>query len=167
MAEPLGTNSDLIERTGEAAAVRARLGTIAALDLTRQIRAAERDGASPELAAAAAPELKRFLALPLLFPRPEAPFTPPITIDLLWHAFILDTRRYRDFCHEVYGGYLDHFPSEKREPEQEGKHRAFEYTLRCVQNAFGEVDQRVWKLYPLACDTCFGLSWKDFAGSQR
>ena len=55
--------------------------------------------------------LKRFLALPLLEPEGDHPICPAPPVDRLWHAFILDTRRYRRFCDELLDGYLDHFPS--------------------------------------------------------
>jgi hypothetical protein len=35
---------------------------------------------------------------------------PSRTVDVAWHAFILDTAAYRDFCEEAFGRFLDHFP---------------------------------------------------------
>jgi hypothetical protein len=31
--------------------------------------------------------------------------------DYLWHAHILHSRRYRRYCDKVFGGYLDHTPT--------------------------------------------------------
>jgi hypothetical protein len=30
--------------------------------------------------------------------------------DTVWHAHILSSRRYREYCEKVFGGYLDHIP---------------------------------------------------------
>jgi hypothetical protein len=35
---------------------------------------------------------------------------PSRAVDFVWHAFILDTAAYRDFCDHAYGRFLDHFP---------------------------------------------------------
>jgi hypothetical protein len=40
------------------------------------------------------------------------PLTPPRSplIDEVWHAHILCTKDYRQFCFDVFGEYLDHLP---------------------------------------------------------
>jgi hypothetical protein len=37
---------------------------------------------------------------------------PSRAVDFAWHAFILDTAAYRDFCDRAYGRFLDHFPED-------------------------------------------------------
>ena len=37
---------------------------------------------------------------------------PSRAVDYAWHAFILDTAAYRDFCQKAYGRFLDHFPED-------------------------------------------------------
>jgi hypothetical protein len=37
---------------------------------------------------------------------------PSRAVDYTWHAFILDTASYRDFCDRAYGRFLDHFPED-------------------------------------------------------
>jgi uncharacterized membrane protein YgcG len=37
---------------------------------------------------------------------------PSRAVDYAWHAFILDTAAYRDFCDKAYGRFLDHFPED-------------------------------------------------------
>ena len=51
-------------------------------------------------------ELKRYLLLRKLAGRPITMQSK--AVDEVWHRFILDTVRYRAFCDEVFGGYLDH-----------------------------------------------------------
>ncbi|CAH0442450.1 glycine-rich domain-containing protein [Ralstonia pseudosolanacearum] len=36
---------------------------------------------------------------------------PSRVADDLWHAFILYTREYRDFCRRAFGKFLHHLPS--------------------------------------------------------
>lgn len=44
---------------------------------------------------------------------PGRPLTMPSkAADALWHAFILDTRAYRDFCEHAFGDFLHHLPED-------------------------------------------------------
>lgn len=51
---------------------------------------------------------KRFLVLLYLYP--ETRFAPDHEIDDIWHAYILDTEKYREDCAQLFGRFLDHFP---------------------------------------------------------
>lgn len=51
-------------------------------------------------------ELKRYLFLRKVAGRPIT--MQSRAVDEVWHRFILDTPRYRAFCDEVFGSYLDH-----------------------------------------------------------
>ena len=53
-------------------------------------------------------ELKRWLALAAL--NPDAEYVMLGTLDELWHAFILFTRKYAQFCEEVVGHFVHHAP---------------------------------------------------------
>lgn len=55
-------------------------------------------------------ELKRYFLVRKIAGRPLT--MQSRRVDEVWHAFILDTRRYSDFCREVFGGYLHHRSSE-------------------------------------------------------
>lgn len=35
---------------------------------------------------------------------------PTIDIDEMWHAHILDTRKYQEDCEKVFGGFMHHYP---------------------------------------------------------
>ncbi|ANQ17349.1 hypothetical protein [Vibrio natriegens] len=55
-------------------------------------------------------ELKRFLSIKILRdPHPMGCFGP--LIGAAWHAFILDTQRYEQFCTNTYGRTIHHKPS--------------------------------------------------------
>lgn len=53
-------------------------------------------------------ELKRWLALAAL--NPDAEYVMLATLDEIWHAFILFTRKYAQFCDEVAGRFVHHAP---------------------------------------------------------
>lgn len=51
---------------------------------------------------------RNFLELCYLYP--EKQIVPTIEIDKVWHAHILDTRKYSDDCMMLFGKFLHHFP---------------------------------------------------------
>jgi hypothetical protein len=91
-------------------------------------------------------EFKRFLALPLLYPgRQEFPFVPSLPLDALWHAFILNTPRYRAFCDRVYGEYLNHVPAKSRkETKRTINQGPMQFTVASIESAFENVNRRYW-----------------------
>jgi hypothetical protein len=95
----------------------------------------------------AALELKRFLALPLLYPDDDATsYAPSLPLDSLWHAFILNTPRYREFCDSVYGKYLDHVPGKSRhETERRVFKGPMQFTVERILGAFDDVNKRFWR----------------------
>lgn len=38
---------------------------------------------------------------------------PSRIVDIMWHEFILDTRKYTAFCNKAFGGYFHHIPASK------------------------------------------------------
>ena len=57
----------------------------------------------------ALPELKKFFAVKVICePHPLVLFAPIIAA--AWHAFILDTQRYEEFCTAIYGKTIHHIP---------------------------------------------------------
>ena len=92
-------------------------------------------------------EFKRFLALPLIYPgENQLPFVPSLPLDSLWHAFILNTPRYREFCDRVYGRYLDHVPGRSRhQTEQRVFSGPMQFTVETVANTFEPVNKRFWR----------------------
>ncbi len=92
-------------------------------------------------------EFKRFLALPLLYPGPqEFSFVPSLRLDALWHAFILNTPRYREFCERVYGQYLDHVPAKSRKETERTINRGpMQFTVERISKTFDNVNKHYWK----------------------
>lgn len=52
---------------------------------------------------------KRFLVLRFL--HPGKPLVPTMMIDEVWHAHILDTRRYAEDCQNMFGRFMHHAPN--------------------------------------------------------
>lgn len=42
---------------------------------------------------------------------PDETVAPTPELDRYWHAFILDTKLYHDFCDRIFGAYLHHEPN--------------------------------------------------------
>jgi len=132
-----------------------KLEMIEQLDLSREKAAmlAEK-GCEPVHIELAERELKRFLALSLLFKSPEYPFAPSRPVDALWHQFILNTRKYRNFCDMVYGHYLDHKPESSRAKCQAlYAGEVFEGTRTCLRQAFGYLPEMMWA-DEVVCNSC-------------
>ncbi|MDO6670844.1 glycine-rich domain-containing protein [Cobetia amphilecti] len=53
-------------------------------------------------------EYRRFMSLKAFYP--AVSLVPSKEVDTLWHAHILDTRAYREDCHQVFGRFIDHYP---------------------------------------------------------
>ena len=82
-------------------------------------------------------EYRRFLTLKCLYP--AVSLVPSKQIDAIWHAHILDTRAYREDCHQVFGRFIDHYPYfgiYGQDDYQELKH-AFAHTVALYEKHFG------------------------------
>ncbi len=71
-------------------------------------RALGADASASGYGAIAASCYRDFLCLLDLYP--ELLLSPTPLLDAIWHAHILDTRRYRQDCHILFGQFLDHQP---------------------------------------------------------
>ena len=67
---------------------------------------------------------------------------PHPSMDEVWHAHILHTRRYFSDCQALFGGYLHHNPATVPEKKKEGERRslqdAYKNTRRQMILAFGD-----------------------------
>jgi hypothetical protein len=71
---------------------------------------------------------------------------PSVPVDVAWHAFILHTRAYTEFCEGAYGAYLHHDPTPPGTPIGPGG--VFEYlrTRVLMEERYGELDEELWPL---------------------
>jgi len=63
--------------------------------------------------------------------------SPPEAVDVAWHAFILHTRDYEDYCGKRYGHVIHHQPT--GEPDPHAYKRAYDRRVQA-----GPVDNSVW-----------------------
>lgn len=72
---------------------------------------------------------------------PEAVPTQPLqmlrSVDRIWHAMILNTAFYREFCNEFVGGFVDHNPLDVVR-DASGKRTYADHTLMLVERTYGE-----------------------------
>ena len=86
-------------------------------------------------------EYKRFLALVAKFP--DEAIVPNKEVDKFWHAHILDTMKYAEDCHNVFGYFLHHFPYFGMRDEEDAANlaNANERTLALYRQEFGTAKQ--------------------------
>ena len=72
---------------------------------------------------------------------------PSDAVDAAWHAFILHTRPYTEFCEEHHGGYVHHQVAAV-DARQDDPEPLFDYLLTRVLIAtrHGDLDDDVWPL---------------------
>lgn len=76
--------------------------------------------------------------------------TPSAPVDAAWHAFILHTRPYAEYCERAYGGFVHHSVTPPIDPGA-GPPQAsglFSYLLTRVlmRERYGELDEELWPL---------------------
>jgi hypothetical protein len=80
--------------------------------------------------------------LRLVASNPEELFSPSPSVDIGWHAFILYTRPYADFCERVAGRFIHHEPSDDKDFEPGG--RGVAGTMAALVDAGFTVDAPLW-----------------------
>lgn len=81
-------------------------------------------------------EVKRFLVAGEVTGQSLA---PSLHVDNMWHAWILFTHDYHDFC-GILGGYIHHRPI----PKGDGAQPPLEPTVAIMEAAFGTLSDRFW-----------------------
>lgn len=81
-------------------------------------------------------ETKRFLTAGKLLDQSLAPSLP---VDRMWHAWILFTADYHEFCGKL-GGYIHHRPL----PSGASQQPPIEPTAAVMEAAFGSLDEAHW-----------------------
>jgi len=86
-------------------------------------------------------QYRRFLALVAKFP--DEVIAPDTDVDKFWHAHILDTMKYAQDCHQVFGYFLHHFPYFGMRDADDAANlaSAAATTRRLYQQEFGEAPQ--------------------------
>jgi hypothetical protein len=81
-------------------------------------------------------------------------FAPSKRLDEMWHTFILFTPCYWRFC-EMLGGYIHHRPT------RELMYKSYANTIEAMEQIFGEVNQKWWKVKS-AADCSSSCSHDDY-----
>lgn len=77
--------------------------------------------------------LRDFFKIRLCAPKKPLLGMPSKIVDELWHAFILDTRAYQDFCNTAFGSFFHHIPASSMHPDmpqEEGLQIVWEHACR-------------------------------------
>lgn len=80
---------------------------------------------------------------------PEKQFSPSPAVDDAWHVFLLHTRLYAQFCHEVLGTFIHHDPCD--ESNEESYAGLGEQTVAFMREHNVPFDPGVWHLSRPRC----------------
>lgn len=82
-------------------------------------------------------EYKKFLIL--IYRYPEINIVPTKLMDAFWHFHILDTQKYYDDCHLIFGRLIHHFPyfGMRGKADELNLVRSFQKTKRLYKLNFG------------------------------
>lgn len=74
----------------------------------------------------------------------EAPLSPSEQVDWGWHAFLLRTQAYQEFCDRHAGRFLHHHPGVSDAAETGGPKLVRNRTLAAISAAGFAVDEALW-----------------------
>ena len=87
--------------------------------------------------------LKQYYALPVL--DPFNMHAVSFEVDDAWHAHMLCSKDYADFCSKVVGYFMHHEPLDRENPRAVAHVRVqYEYTIECMHKWFESVDEKFW-----------------------
>ncbi|MFI8927460.1 glycine-rich domain-containing protein [Streptomyces sp. NPDC053474] len=86
--------------------------------------------------------------------RSDKTLSPSPLVDDFWHAFLLHTKAYQDFCEQTFGRFVHHQPGFLDKSEHGGK-ALRERTVDVITLAGYELDMEFWPELNLAdCTQC-------------
>lgn len=114
-------------------------------------------GVAPEMAPRVVDQALAFLATAGRTSDSAGALTPSVTVDPGWHAFMLYSRPYREFCDRVAGRFIDHVPhDDPTAPPSQRKApgRGVASTMEAIAAAGFAVDQELWLTNTAKCGQC-------------
>ncbi|MGV9691093.1 glycine-rich domain-containing protein [Streptomyces sp. NPDC003444] len=88
-------------------------------------------------------QLAAFLAVAATTP---GKVTPSLRVDLFWHAFVLHTKPYADFCAALGGGFIHHVPDRGSGHDPAEGRAAMRRTADLIREAGYRADPEFWPL---------------------
>ncbi|QLE74485.1 hypothetical protein FGW37_25390 [Streptomyces rectiverticillatus] len=83
------------------------------------------------------------------------PLSPSPLVDDFWHAFVLRTKAYADFCHEAFGKFVHHQPGFLDRQEHGGGKGLRARTVEAIHAAGYLLDPEFWPELDIAdCSQC-------------
>ncbi|MCX5085665.1 hypothetical protein [Streptomyces sp. NBC_00401] len=79
--------------------------------------------------------------------------SPSPMVDLAWHAMILHTRDYADWCDEFAGHFVHHVPEDTAVDRSEAA-AARKRTVAAVAAQGFTVDEELWPAFAAKCNQC-------------
>ncbi|MEU8131953.1 glycine-rich domain-containing protein [Streptodolium elevatio] len=83
---------------------------------------------------------------------PVQRMTPSALIDVGWHAWVLHTRDYAEFC-ATLGRFVHHVPTDEARPATEGRAEVTR-TADLIKSAGYPVDAELWAVAGADCSQC-------------
>lgn len=85
----------------------------------------------------------------------DKPLSPSPLVDDFWHAFLLHTKAYREFCETAFGAFVHHQPGFLDRDEHGGGKALRARTVDAITLAGYEIDMEFWPELELAnCSQC-------------
>ena len=69
---------------------------------------------------------------------------PSALVDKFWHAFILHTEEYSDFCLRHLGYYMHHRPQDHSKTNVINDNIAAKKTIECLEKMFPNYNKQLW-----------------------
>ena len=92
--------------------------------------------------------------------RHGAPLSPSARVDIGWHAFILHTRDYAEFCDRIAGRFLHHVPAEGDTAADSDLFHQVNRTMQAIIEAGFAVSPGLW-LDDAKCTQCHNGCYND------
>jgi hypothetical protein len=127
--------------------------------MTLVCRRAEKDAAMPGgVVTDAEVEYRKYMTLPLFGGGTHAMFSAEV--DEIWHAHLLFSRNYMQFCQDVFGFFLHHEPTTEKRDEGNLRH-AWTRFADHYEALFGELSY-LWDAPPLGVHAAYDVPSRRF-----
>ncbi|MEU6314143.1 hypothetical protein [Streptomyces sp. NPDC047014] len=90
--------------------------------------------------------VEQLAAFPAVAATTTEQVTPSLRVDLFWHAFVLHTKPYADFCDTLGGGFIHHVPDRNSGHNPEKGRAAMRRTAGLIREAGYRTDPVFWPL---------------------